>query len=74
MYIFLFLVKVQKYLFQFFRKNKLLQHMDGHAEEKMHVCHVCGKFSSKRFSLFEHDRLKSSLTKLRFKLIITKEL
>ena len=37
--------------------------MDGHAEEKMHVCHVCGKFSSKRFSLFEHDRLKSSLAK-----------
>ena len=25
--------------------------MDGHAEEKMHVCHVCGKFSSKRFKL-----------------------
>ena len=26
----------------FFRKNKLLQHMDGHAVDKMHVCHVCG--------------------------------
>lgn len=30
--------------------------MDGHAEEKMHVCHVCGKFSLKSFLVFEHDR------------------
>lgn len=39
---------------QFYRKNKLLQHMDGHAAEKMHQCHVCGKRFQFKTSLVHH--------------------
>lgn len=39
---------------QFYRKNKLLQHMDGHAAEKMHQCQYCGKRFQFKTSLVHH--------------------